>query len=75
MINDINLSKGVGLRVCLPLAVVAAVAVNSTVADSTVARDTAVAVVNTRNDSTTVAMGNLRVGMMMIKGSADEKFI
>ena len=66
MINDINLSKGVGLSICLPLAVVAAVAVKAAVANSAVARDTAVAVVNTRYDSTTVAMGNLQELLIII---------
>ena len=72
MITDINLSQSVGLSICLPLAVVAAVAIKSTVADSTVTGDTAVAVVNTRDDSATIAMCNLKVGMMMFEGLADD---
>ena len=73
--TDIHLSQGVGLRVGLSLAVVAAMAIKSTVADSTVTGDTAVAVVNTRDESTSVPMGNLKVGMIVIEESTDDNDI
>ena len=73
--TDINLSECVGLRASLSLAVVTAMAIESTVADSAVAGDTAVAVVNTRDESTSVPMGNLKVGMIVIEESADDNEI
>ena len=73
--TDIHLPQCVGLRVSLSLAVVAAMAIISTVADSTVTGDTAVAVVNTRDESTSVPMGNLMVGMIVIEESTDDNDI
>ena len=71
--TDIHLSECVGLRVSLSLAVVAAI--KSTVANSTVTGDTAVTVVNTRDESTSVPMGNLKVWMIVIEESTDDNDI